>query len=147
MFTDPITISSTTFTFNGSWPAASETGLQGKTLNRVEATGSNTRYTLAQADLATLSLSKFDLLVKHQTTASGRVQSLIRVDVGKLDAAGVEHTCSIRLNVDKEAKVTAEHTAALAKAIAAIPLLFITANGATSILTTSVYNEFLNGES
>jgi hypothetical protein len=146
MLADPITISSTTFAFDGSWPAASETGLQGKTLNRVEATGSNTRYTFSQATLATLSLSKFEMLVKHQTTASGRVQSLIRVDVGKLDAAGVEHSCSIRLNVDKEAKVTTEHTAALAKAVAAIPLLFITANGATSILTTSIFNEFLNGE-
>lgn len=147
MLADPTTLGSSTIAFSGSWPAASESAVQGKVFNKLEQSGGTSRFSLSQADLSSMVLTKGEVSVKHQVTNQGRMRSLLRTDVSKADAAGVDHSVSIQLVIDREVKVSTETTTALSRALGIILLLLNSGTGSGALSTTSVFAEFLNGES
>lgn len=147
MLSDPLTIPSPTFAFDASWPTASETLMQGKAFNGIEiGPGAKSRRAFSPATLATLVLAKGELSVSHASTTSGRKRSVIRVDVGKLDALLGEHTAAAYLVLDREATLTADGIVALQRALSGLLLLLVTGTGSGAVSTTSIMTEFLNGE-
>lgn len=147
MLSDPMTVATSTFAFNSSWPAASESAIQGQMFNGIElGPGAKSRKALAPSALSTLSLSKAEVSISHTTTNNGRVRSMFRVDIAKNDAQLVPHTAAFYVVLDKEATLTSEGTAALQKAIATLFLFLNNGTGANALTTSSTMSEFLNGE-
>jgi hypothetical protein len=146
MITDPMSVPSQAFSFSGSWPQASLTGIQSKGFNILTSSGRKTVRSLSGSDLSSLGLSKFLATISHEPTSDGKLRSVLRLDVGKKDAAGVEHVASCYLNIIQEQAVTAEHTAALAYAFGTMCVLLVGGSGAGASGTNGVATEFLNGE-
>jgi hypothetical protein len=146
MIADPLTIGSSTFAFSGSYPLANVSDVQSKSVNTLSQTGRSTTRQFSATDLSTLQLLKGKVSISHTDTKDGRTRSVLRVDASKLDTVAVEHSAACYLVIDRAAAPTGDDNTALAKAIATLALLMVTATGASALSTTSTFTEFLNGE-
>lgn len=152
MFTDPITVDAiNTLTLEATGPVTgSPSNWDGVLLNRIRADGpQGAIYVPSAAVLASLSLASASLRVQHTSTNQGRVRSLFRVDVSKLDALQKSHGTSFQLVVDSEAAVSAERQAVLVNALELFSRLLYKGDGdLTDVFrTTDVFSQYLNGES
>lgn len=147
MLGDPLTLAGNSITWYGSYPAAAEAAVQGTSLNIIESSGRRIVRSASKASLATLSLSEFKLTTSHQAAANGRVRSMLRVDVSKLDASSVPHSTAVYVVIDQEAAVSSEATTTLSRALGSLLLLLTNATGANAQTTASTLAELLNGES
>lgn len=146
MIADPLTIPSSTLAFSGSYPAATETLVQGKSLNTLSQNGRSSTRSFGAADLSTLGLTKGELNISHTITNQNRMRSVLRCDASKKDASNIEHGVAVYLVVDKEVAASSEREVALSRALGVILELMVSGTGSGAMSTASQLTEFLNGE-
>jgi hypothetical protein len=146
MLADPITIPAATWNWSGSYPAATESGIQSVVFNKVPSPGTRSVYKMSPVTLAALSLSAGTLTVSHEVTAKSRSRSLFRMDITKADSNLVDHGVSVGLTIDRESKVSSETTAALSKALGGLLLCLVGIVNTDELSSTEILAQFLNGE-
>jgi hypothetical protein len=148
MFADPTTVPSVTVTYDDANPdSGASTVMNAAVFNKVSQEGSKSTWSLTGPALAALGAKAVTMTVSHQGTKALRRQSLLRVDATVSDSAKVDHSVSIRFNIDREQLASTETTSALSKCSNALIKLLVGASGSGALTTTSIFSQFLNGES